>query len=77
MGRDRDSRHLRGWLIALVVWLLPLAGAGRLWMIIILTYFVGLGSFSHIIAGSVEVMFAAIYGACHGSTTSAATWCRR
>ena len=51
-----------GWLIALVVWLLPLAGAGRLWMIIILTYFVGLGSFSHIIAGSVEVMFAAIYG---------------
>ena len=51
-----------GWLIALVVWLLPLAGGNRLWMIVILTYFVGLGSFSHIIAGSVEVMFAAIYG---------------
>lgn len=61
VGRDRDPRRLRR-LIALVVWLLPLAGAGRLWMIVIVTYFVGLGSFSHIIAGSVEVMFAAIYG---------------
>jgi formate/nitrite transporter FocA (FNT family) len=44
-----------GWLIALMVWLLPYAEVGRVWVIIIITYLVGLGHFSHIIAGAVEV----------------------
>jgi formate/nitrite transporter FocA (FNT family) len=44
-----------GWLIALVVWVLPYAEAARVWVIIILTYLVGLGGFSHIVAGAVEV----------------------
>jgi formate/nitrite transporter FocA (FNT family) len=51
-----------GWLIALVVWLMPLSGAGRLGVIVILTYFVGLGDLSHSVAGSVEVMYAAAVG---------------
>jgi formate/nitrite transporter FocA (FNT family) len=46
-----------GWLIALMVWLLPGAEAARFWVIIFITYIVGLGNFSHIIAGSVEVLF--------------------
>lgn len=44
-----------GWLIALMVWLLPFAEAARVYVIIIITYFVGLGHFSHVIAGAVEV----------------------
>ena len=48
-----------GWLIALMVWLLPFAETGRIWVIIILTYVVGLGGFSHVIAGAVEVFTAA------------------
>jgi formate/nitrite transporter FocA (FNT family) len=44
-----------GWLIALMVWLLPFAESARVWVIIIITYIVGLGAFSHIIAGAVEV----------------------
>jgi formate/nitrite transporter FocA (FNT family) len=44
-----------GWLIALMVWLLPFAETARVWVIIIITYVVGLGHFSHIIAGAVEV----------------------
>ncbi len=44
-----------GWLIALMVWLLPFAESARVWVIIIITYLVGLGHFSHIIAGAVEV----------------------
>jgi formate/nitrite transporter FocA (FNT family) len=44
-----------GWLIALMVWLLPFAEAARVHVIIIITYLVGLGELSHIIAGSVEV----------------------
>jgi formate/nitrite transporter FocA (FNT family) len=43
-----------GWLIALMVWLLPFAEAARVWVIIIITYVVGLGEFSHVIAGAVE-----------------------
>jgi formate/nitrite transporter FocA (FNT family) len=44
-----------GWLIALMVWLLPFAETARVWVIIIITYVVGLGHLSHIIAGAVEV----------------------
>lgn len=44
-----------GWLIALMVWLLPFAETARVWVIILITYLVGLGGFSHIIAGAVEV----------------------
>ncbi len=52
-----------GWLIALMVWLLPAAeAAGRLWVILIITYVVGLGGLSHIIAGSVEVTYLANTG---------------
>jgi len=51
-----------GWLIALMVWLLPFAEAGRLWMIIILTYIVGLAQFSHIIAGSVDALYLVAVG---------------
>jgi formate/nitrite transporter FocA (FNT family) len=54
-----------GWLIALMVWMLPGADSVRLWIVLLITYVVGLGSFSHIIAGSVEVL----YGVVTGSST--------
>src|SRR5215218_3924965 len=43
------------WLIALLVWMLPGAESARLWVIVIITYLVGLGGFNHIIAGASEV----------------------
>ncbi|WP_114780601.1 formate/nitrite transporter family protein [Botryobacter ruber] len=43
-----------GWLIALMVWLLPFAGTARVWIIILVTYVVAIGHFSHVIAGSME-----------------------
>jgi formate/nitrite transporter FocA (FNT family) len=46
-----------GWLIALMVWLLPAAESARVSIIIILTYLVGIGSFNHIIAGSTTTLF--------------------
>lgn len=51
-----------GWLIALMVWLLPFAETARVWVIVIITYVVGLGHFSHIIAGAVEVFALAAAG---------------
>ena len=52
-----------GWLIALMVWLLPAAESARVWIIIIMTYLVALGGYSHIIAGSVEVLYTVLTGA--------------
>ena len=37
---------LAGWLIALMVWLLPFAESARIWVIIILAYIVGLAESS-------------------------------
>jgi formate/nitrite transporter FocA (FNT family) len=51
-----------GWLIALMVWVLPFAETARFWVIIVLSYIVGLGHFSHIVAGSVQIFFSAIAG---------------
>lgn len=48
---------LAGWLIALMVWLIPGAGPSRLFLILIITYVVALGRFSHSIAGSVEAAY--------------------
>lgn len=46
-----------GWLIALMVWLLPGAESARVSIIIIVTYLIGLGGFGHIIAGSTTMFF--------------------
>jgi formate/nitrite transporter FocA (FNT family) len=43
-----------GWLIALIVWLLPFAETARVWVIVIVTWVVGVGHLSHIVAGSVN-----------------------
>jgi formate-nitrite transporter family protein len=46
-----------GWLIALMVWLLPAAESARVSIIIIVTYLIGIGGFNHIIAGSTTMFF--------------------
>src|SRR5581483_3244146 len=52
-----------GWLIAFMVWLLPFAENFRVVVIVALTWLVGLAQLTHIIAGSVEVLFLATTGA--------------
>ncbi len=51
-----------GWLIALMVWLLPAARSARFFVIVTVTWLVGVGEFSHSIAGSVEVLYLAVTG---------------
>lgn len=65
-----------GWLIALMVWLLPAAEQARLQIIVILTYLVGLGGLAHIIAGSVETLYAVVTGAAPWGITSVRSCCR-
>jgi formate-nitrite transporter family protein len=46
-----------GWLIALMVWLLPAAETSRISIIIIVTYLVGVGNLNHIVAGSTTLFY--------------------
>jgi formate/nitrite transporter FocA (FNT family) len=51
-----------GWLIALMVWILPSAQSARLITILIITYVVSLAHLSHIVAGSAEAAFSVLSG---------------
>jgi formate/nitrite transporter FocA (FNT family) len=46
-----------GWLIAMLVWVLPFAETGRTFVIILFTWVIGVAGFSHVVAGSVDVLF--------------------
>lgn len=67
MHGDLSATFLRavfaGWLIALMVWLLPSAETARLWVIIILTYIIGIAGLAHIVAGAVETLYVVMAGA--------------
>jgi formate/nitrite transporter FocA (FNT family) len=56
------SAVFAGWLIALMMWLLPFAETGRVAIIILITYVIGLGGFAHIIAGSVNAFYVLMAG---------------
>ena len=46
-----------GWLIALMVWLLPAAESMRLHIIIFITYIIGVAAFAHIIVDAVSAFY--------------------
>jgi formate/nitrite transporter FocA (FNT family) len=50
-----------GWLIAILVWMLAGAQA-RGFLVVVITYLIGLGELSHVIAGSTETLFAVFNG---------------
>ena len=51
-----------GWIIALMVWMLPAAEHARVPIILIMTYVVALGGLAHIIAGASETLFGVVSG---------------
>lgn len=53
---------LAGWLIAMMVWLLAATDSGRLPIIVIVTYVVGLAGLTHVVIGSVEVLYLVMTG---------------
>jgi formate/nitrite transporter FocA (FNT family) len=53
---------MAGWLIGLMVWLLPSASTNRAMIIILLTWVIAICQFPHIIAGSVEAAFGVLTG---------------
>lgn len=51
-----------GWIIATMVWMLPSSGAAKIWIIILMTWLVGLGDLAHIVVGSVEIFYLVFNG---------------
>jgi formate/nitrite transporter FocA (FNT family) len=51
-----------GWLIAVMVWVLPFAETARVSVIVIVTYVIGIGQFTHVIAGATEAFYLALSG---------------
>jgi len=51
-----------GWLIALMVWILPSAQSARLLTVLLVTYVVALAHLSHIVAGSAEAAYDVLAG---------------
>lgn len=51
-----------GWLIALMVWILPSASNSRPFIVLLITYVVALAQLSHIIAGSAEAAYGVLAG---------------
>jgi formate-nitrite transporter family protein len=51
-----------GWIIALMVWLLPGSGESRPAVIVLLTWLVSVAGFAHIVAGSVDASFLTLTG---------------
>lgn len=52
-----------GWMIALMVWVLPGTREARFGVVLVLTYVIALAELAHVVAGSAEVAFAAMVGA--------------
>ncbi|HWE95014.1 MAG TPA: formate/nitrite transporter family protein [Tepidisphaeraceae bacterium] len=61
MQPDRMALFVKGifagWLIATMVWMLPFAETGRIWVVILVPYVIGLGRLSHIIIGSIYCFY--------------------
>lgn len=52
-----------GFMIAALVWMLPrIESAGEVLMIMLVTYMIGLGGFSHVVAGSTELFIVMLKG---------------
>jgi formate-nitrite transporter family protein len=53
---------LAGWLISMMVWMLAAAEQSRVMVILMTTYVIAIGGFTHIIVGSVETMYLVFVG---------------
>ncbi|MBH3430981.1 formate/nitrite transporter family protein [Pseudomonas alkylphenolica] len=53
---------ISGWMIATMVWMIPSMEHAKIWIILMITYLMALGDFTHIVVGSVEVSYLAWAG---------------
>jgi formate/nitrite transporter FocA (FNT family) len=51
-----------GWLIAMMVWMLPAAESARFFVVIVMTWLVAIAGLAHIVAGSIDVLYVVASG---------------
>ena len=51
-----------GWMIATMVWMIPSMESAKMWIIVLITYLMALGDFTHIVVGSAEVSYLVFAG---------------
>ena len=51
-----------GFLIAAIVWMMPSSAGQRIWIIMLLTWLIALGGFTHVVVGSAEAWLLALNG---------------
>ena len=56
---------ISGWMIATMVWMIPSQESAKMWIIILITYLMALGDFTHIVVGSAEVSYLVWAGELH------------
>lgn len=61
------SAIISGWLIATMVWMFPAAGAAKIVVIILMTWLIALSDTTHIVVGSVEILYLVFNGTLHWS----------
>lgn len=54
-----------GWLVATMVWMFPAAGAAKIVVIVLMTWLIALGDTTHIVVGSVEILYLVFNGTLH------------
>lgn len=53
---------IAGWLLGTMVWLLPALPHAKIFVIVLMTWLIGVGHFTHVIAGSTEVLYLVFRG---------------
>ena len=57
IGKMFSKGIVSGWMIATMVWMIPSMESAKMWIIILITYLMALGDFTHIVVGSVDVSY--------------------
>ncbi|MER0133063.1 formate/nitrite transporter family protein [Klebsiella pneumoniae] len=67
---------ISGWLVATMVWMFPVAGAAKIVVIILMTAYRLAADTTHIVVGSVEILYLVFNGNLPGATLSGRSPCR-
>jgi hypothetical protein len=63
----KTNAIISGWIIATMVWMFPSAGSAKIVVIILMTWLIALGDTTHIVVGTVEILYLVFNGTLHWS----------
>ena len=67
---------ISGWIIATMVWMFPSAGSAKIVVIILMTWLIALADTTHIVVGTVEILYLYLTAHSTGATFSGRSPCQ-